>query len=144
MFYTSNFERGGGCPVNLKWVGTAKASTPDVKSLGSRVIKSDSDDLVGVGPNPPVFKFPESPSCSSDSLSDTSLSVVKVEKKGGECSITLKAVKTDVLPTKPYSTSALNVLVPKSLAGNMVANESMNVVQFQGELWESPVLEKGS
>ena len=68
MFYTSTFERGGGrCPVNLKWVGTAKASTPDVKSLGSGVIKS-SDNLVGVGPNPPAFKFPESP-CSSDSLS---------------------------------------------------------------------------
>ena len=49
-----------------------------------------------------------------------------------------------MLPTKPYSTSALDVLVPESLAGNMVANESMNGVQFQGDLWESPVLEKGS
>ena len=126
--------RGGvGCPVNLKWVGTAKASTPDVKSLGSGVIKS-SDNLVGVGPNPPAFKFQRVHAPQ----------ILSVEKKVGECSVTLKAVKTDVLPTKPYSTSALNVLVPKSLAGNMVANESMNGVQFQGDLWESPVLEKGS
>ena len=118
----------------IKWVGTAKASTPDVKSLGSKVIKS-SNTLVGVGPSPPAFKFQESPcssqrpngrTVSSDSLSDSSLSVVKVEKKRGDCSVTLKEVKMDVLPTKPDSSSALDVLVPELLAENMVSNESMN------------------
>ena len=47
--------------ANIKtWLGTAKTSTPDVKSLGSKVIR-ERGNLAGVGLCPPCHELPADP-----------------------------------------------------------------------------------
>ena len=60
------------------WLGTARTSTPEVKSLGSKVI-SKGGNLAGVGQGPPCHKLPTDPEIQPSSSAICSIGSVKVQ-----------------------------------------------------------------